>query len=202
MGLEAVCDVVVDAERGTGRVHLDSDALIVRGELRVRVPFSQITALSSEKGWLDVRFGDRRARLFLGPRAEFWATKIRSPRGLMDKLGVKPGSKVSLVGIPDSSLVKEFRAHADSVSIGRVRKGAELVFFGVENPQDLNRLKELRSRLAPTGSLWVFWRKGGKTLREDDIRAVLPRAGLVDVKVASISAALSGLKLMIPRSLR
>ncbi|HWX24935.1 MAG TPA: hypothetical protein VN083_07840 [Vicinamibacteria bacterium] len=202
MGLEADCRIDVDRERGEGRAHLEGDALVVRGGLRLRIPFSDVTAVSAEDGCLVVRFAGRRASFFLGPRAAIWAEKIRSPKGLMDKLGVRPESHVSLLGPFEPALLKEFKGRARAVSLGRVSKKAGLVFVVMTKRGDLGRLAGLRARLAPDGAIWVFWPKGQKGFREDDIRAALPQAGLVDVKVVSVSPLLSGLKIVIPRAQR
>jgi len=79
-----------------------------------------------------------------------------------------------------------------------VRKGAAVVLFGVRRVAQLSRLAALRAAIAPDGAIWVVWPKGRKELREDDVRAAAKRSGLVDVKVASVSDTLSGLKLVIP----
>jgi hypothetical protein len=115
---------------------------------------------------------------------------------------VKPESRVCLVGLSEPALLKEFRGRARLVSLGRVSSGAALVFVLMTKRGDLTRLAALRARLAPSGALWVFWPKGQKGFREDDIRAALPAAGLVDVKVVSVSPVLSGLKTVIPRAQR
>ena len=63
---------------------------------------------------------------------------------------------------------------------------------------DLVRLGPLRDAIVRNGAIWVVWPKGGKELREDDVRAFGAKVGLVDVKVVSFSDSLSGLKMVIP----
>jgi hypothetical protein len=201
MGLEAESDVILGSAKARCRLHLDSDALVMRGGHRLKIPFSEVKSIEVRAGVLDLRFSGRRARLCLGPAAEAWAQKIRSPRGLMDKLGVKPTSTVVLLGISDPSLLAEFKGRAKSVK-RRASPGAELVFCQIAAKAHLDRLKGLRGLLAPQGALWMFWPKGKEALREDDIRAALPPVGLVDVKVVNVSPVLSGLKLVIPLALR
>jgi hypothetical protein len=202
MGLEADCEIALDRERGRGRAHLAGNVLTVRGELRFQIPFSKVSAVSAQEGWLDVRFAGRRAQFFLGSAAKRWAEKIRSPKGLMDKLGVTSETRAYLIGISDEGLLREFQDRAKSVSREPTKRGAALVFFEISKRQDLSRLPHLREKLASNGALWVFWPKGQKALREDDIRAFLPGVGLVDVKVVSVSTVLSGLKTVIPLALR
>ena len=128
--------------------------------------------------------------------------RIRYPRPLMDKLGVKPGMIVSVVGLDEPWLVEELQVRGAQVSAGRVRKRSALVFAGMTKPADLARLPALRQTIEPDGAVWVIWPKGQKTFREDDVRAAGPGAQLVDVKVVSVSDKLSGLKMVVPVALR
>jgi hypothetical protein len=128
--------------------------------------------------------------------------KARYPRPLMDKLGVKPGMRVSVVGLDEPWLVEEIEARGAEVSAGAARKGSALVFAGMRNTADLARLPALRAAVEPDGAVWVIWPKGRKELREDDVRAAGPTARLVDVKVVSVSDTLSGLKMVVPVALR
>jgi hypothetical protein len=88
------------------------------------------------------------------------------------------------------------------VSDGRTRKDSDLVFVAMRDRRGLDRLASLRRSIRPSGAIWVLWPKGKKELREDDVRARAVAEGLVDVKVVSFSAELSGLKLVIPVSRR
>ena len=67
-------------------------------------------------------------------------------------------------------------------------------------------LPALREKLAPAGMIWVSWPKRASgvptTLTEDVIRALALARGLVDVKVCAVDAVWSGLKLVIPKTLR
>jgi hypothetical protein len=128
--------------------------------------------------------------------------KTRYPRPLMDKLGVKPGMRVSVVGLDQPWLVKELEQRGAEVSVGRARKGSALVLAGMTQPADLARLPALREAIEPDGAVWVIWPKGRKAFREDDVRAAGPGARLVDVKVVSVSETLSGLKMVVPVALR
>jgi len=126
---------------------------------------------------------------------------VPSTRPLLDKLGVKPGLKVSVLGLDDRSFLQQLQDRSVDVS-SRPRKDSDLIFFYVDDRRDLPRLTELRRSLKPAGALWVVWPKGRRELREDDIRAFGPDVGLVDVKVVAFSEALSALKMVIPVALR
>jgi len=122
---------------------------------------------------------------------------VPSTRPLLDKLGVKPGLKVSVLGLDEPSFLQRLQDRSVDVST-RVRKGSDLIFFYMDDRANLPRLTELRRSLQPAGAIWLLWPKGRREFREDDIRAYGPEAGLVDVKVVAFSAALSGLKMVIP----
>lgn len=129
---------------------------------------------------------------------EKWPQRMRAPRALMDKLGVKPDSRVSAIGVADDAILKDLRQRTPNVTEGRMAKGSDLVLVAMKAKTDLARLARLRAVIRENGAIWVFWPKGRKELREDDVRAAALSMELVDVKVASVSDSLSGLKLVIP----
>jgi len=198
MGLEARCRVRFGNRESEGDARLESTDLLFRGGFRLRIPFDQIGSAEARGRRLEVHFSGGVAVFELGGQAAKWALKIRYPRGLLDKLGVKPGGRVSVLGIDDGDFLGQLAARSADVS-RRTRKASDLVFWAPRSREELApRLKSLRSSLKPGGGIWVIWPKGRKELREDDVRAVGPQVGLVDVKVVSFSDALSGLKMVIP----
>jgi hypothetical protein len=126
---------------------------------------------------------------------------IPSTRPLLDKLGVKAGMKVSVVGLDDPAFLRQLQDRSVDVST-RPRKGSDLIFLYLEDGKDLPRLGILRPYLQPAGAIWALWRKGRKTFREDDVRSFGPDVGFVDVKVVAFSPTLSALKMVIPVALR
>lgn len=132
----------------------------------------------------------------MGPKAS--ALEARYPRPLLDKLGVKPGARVALVGLREEDLPESPRSRTDDLSLGRAKAGSDLVLAGFESRDEIGRLAALRERIKPDGAIWAIWPKGRKELREDDFRVAGPGLGLVDVKVVAVSERLSGLKLVIP----
>jgi len=126
---------------------------------------------------------------------------IPSTRPLLDKLGLKPGQKVSIIGLDDRSFVEQLQDRSIDVS-PRPRTSSDFIFFYLDDRRDLPHLARLRGYLKPAGAIWVLWPKGRKEFREDDIRAFGPEAGLVDVKVVAFSQTLSAIKMVIPVSLR
>jgi len=198
VGLEAECYVRLGRRTSSGRARLEEKALLFRGEFRLRIPFSDVKSLEVRRGTMRVGFSGGQAAFDLGPDAEKWADKIRHPRGLLDKLGVKAGMRVSLLGVDDEEFKKQLRARTPDVVEGRAGGDSDLVFVKMTAAGDVAKLKALRRAIKPGGAVWVVWPKGQKAFREDDARRAGPDAGLVDVKVASFSDALSALKMVIP----
>lgn len=198
MGLEATCTASVGSRSSEGTAHLDSTELRFAGAFTLRIPFSAITQVDARSGALRVTHAEGVASFALGPAAEKWALKIRYPRGRLDKLGVKPESLVSIVGVDDAAFREEVEARTSTVFVGKVRKHSTLIVFGVTAIASLAKLATFKNAMAQDGAIWVVWPKGQKALREDDVRAAARGIGLVDVKVMSFSDTLSGLKLVIP----
>lgn len=197
MGQEAQCTAVFEGRTSQGRAHLGSEELTFTGDFRLAIPFQEVKAVEAKRGRLSVRFGKEEASFELGPLAEKWALKIRYPRGLMDKLGVKPDSRVAALGVPEESFSAELSERCRDVS-SRLRDELDILFFYAGRREDLPRLEKLQGSIKKNGMIWVFWPKGQKQIGRDDVFAVSKAVHLVDVKICSVSAALSGLKLMIP----
>lgn len=123
-------------------------------------------------------------------------------RSRTEKLGVKPGSRVALIGLKDPSFMDELKAAGARVA-SRLGAGPhDIVIARLGALSDLPSLIDAKERIVRNGMIWAVWPKGRKEFREDDIRHFGPGAGLVDVKVMSFSDELSGLKLVIPLAQR
>jgi hypothetical protein len=182
-----------DGRTSHGKAHLEAADIVFRGGFSLRIPFAEIRCAEARRGTLEVAFAKGKAVFVLGARAEKWALKIRYPRGLLDKLGVKPGSRVSVLGLDDPDFRDQLATRTSDVS-ERARRESDLVFWATRSKGELRaRLEALRRSMKPNGAIWVIWPKGQKALREDDVREVGPRVGLVDVKVVSFSDTLSAL---------
>jgi hypothetical protein len=201
MGAEARCEVRWGRQHSEGKALLESNELRFSGTFRLVIPFREITKLAVKDGELAVTFTGGTARFALGAAAPKWADKIRNPKTLLDKLGVKPGQNVVAIRIGDESFLSDLAKVVEHVG-RRPGHDADLIFFGLETKEELARLLALREALAPAGAIWAVWTKGRPELKEDHIRAAAIKAGLVDVKVAAFSPTLSALKLVIPKARR
>jgi hypothetical protein len=157
------------------------------------IPYKSIQSLEAAEGVLQVTWPGGTAALTLGRYAEKWAHKIRNPRTLADKLDVKAGLRVSLIGVAN---VLDGRTH--DITEGKAAKESDLIFFGVEAVKDLARVGRLIGSIKRNGAVWIVYPKGVKAITEHDVRGAGLAAGLVDVKVARFSQTHTALKFVIP----
>jgi hypothetical protein len=117
------------------------------------------------------------------PNADLYST-----RPLLDKLGVRPGSKVAIVNLDDGAFITLVRERTSDIVTGKPRSKVDLVFMGADSATDLRRLDEAKKWIEPNGAIWVVRRKGpGSPLRDTDLIDAGLAAGLVDNKIASFS---------------
>src|SRR5215471_8869333 len=100
-GTRSSVSLKVGSQRSAGKALLETDTLLFRGDFRLSIPFGEIRSVTSGDGELKVAYAGGLATFELGSCAEKWAKKILNPKSLVDKLGVKPGSSVSVVGLRD-----------------------------------------------------------------------------------------------------
>jgi hypothetical protein len=117
-------------------------------------------------------------------------------RPLLDKLGVKPGHRVAVLGLDDPPFVDLLRTRSGDVFVGRRRVGLDQLFVRFDRREDLRRLGAHKDFIEKDGAVWALWPKGSKAINENDVRDMALEVGLVDVKVVSFSPELSALKLI------
>ena len=201
MGREARCRVRFNDEVGEGTVRLETEELVFRGPFRLRIRFSETVSVEAVDGRLQVSFPEGTAAFELGPaEAERWAERILHPPTLMDKLGVKPGARVVVLGVDDESFWADLRRRTDDVATGG--GPADVVIWAVDDAAGLAALSQMEDWIQPDGAIWAVWRKARPELSENHVREAALVAGLVDVKVARFSESHSALKLVVPKACR
>ncbi len=200
MGDEARCTATVDGETSEGKALLETDELLFRGGFRLAIPLREIHLAEATDGTLEVAWADERASFELGPKAARWAERIRNPPTLLDKLGVKPEHRVSLVGLEDEDDVRALLRERGVAYEEEPLPESDVILFGAASVTDLDRLPALRRMLRPTGAVWVVAPKGGREPREAQVLEAGRAAGLVDVKVARWSATHTAHKFALPKA--
>jgi hypothetical protein len=202
MGQEAVCSVTVGRRRVEGKALLETSEIIFRSpDLRLKIPFASIEKLDATNGTLRVTHAHGAATFTLGPAASKWADKIRNPKSLLDKLGVKPEHKIVVLGVRDAEFLDDLRARVPKI-LARAGRNADVIIFGAESLDELSRLAALRGAINPDGMIWTVTPKGKTGIKDTDVMAAGKSAGLVDVKVAAFSATHTASKFVIPKAQR
>jgi Protein of unknown function (DUF3052) len=126
-----------------------------------------------------------------------------SHRSTVQKLGIKPDLRVEVAGDVGSGLRRDVK---DALGRGLVKSGElDLAIVSVDGLEDAERvLDEYRPRLRDTGCLWIVTRKRGHESYINQMLLVPPakQRGLIDNKTCSIDDERSGIRFVVPRSLR
>jgi hypothetical protein len=198
MGQEIECRMRYQERSSAGKAYLETDHLLFRGEERLKVLFKEIRAAAAEAGVLRLEFSGGTAEFELGAAAAKWADKILNPPSRLHKLGVKAGMAVRMVGTFDEDFLTELKDCRVEEAAGR----ADLIFLAAEGKHKLLQIPKLAATLKPDGALWVLYPKGVTAIRETEVIAAGRSCSLKDSKVASFSLSHTGLKFVIPLSLR
>ena len=196
MGSESVCRVELDGTVADAKALLESEELIVRSPFRVKVAFREFTLVDADETVLVLKWPGHSLRIEIGREAQKWADKIRNPKSVVDKIGIKSGQHVAVVGPVDKTFVAELKRKNAEVSIA-LRAKYDLIFLAVDRTSVLERLPELHKFLVNDGAIWVI-RPGSEAISERDVMTAAKGAGLVDVKVVRFSETHTAEKLVIP----
>lgn len=127
---------------------------------------------------------------------------------LLDKLGVRPGMRVAILGDLDADpeageFRREVADRTSDVSDGSVAPETDVVILLADSTEELEVLGDIRDRIRPAGAIWVVSQKGkAATLRDVEVMAAAREHRLIDNKVVAFSAARTALRLVIPVALR
>ena len=194
MGQEAKCIARYKGQGGPGTALLESDGIHYRGAFRLFIPAADLKSAKVENGLLETTVGGEVAQLELGSVASDWLHRILNPKSLLDKLGIKPGLEISVVGEFESAFKTQLALAGAKVTPGKLRPLSDIVFFAAENKADLISLSKIAGALKPRSALWIIYPKGVQAIRESDVSAAAKATGLVANKVVSFSPSHTGLR--------
>jgi hypothetical protein len=202
MGQELHCTVRFGKQVSAGKALLETSEILFRGDFRLKIPFAGIKSIKAMDGELQVQTADGLAVFELGKAAEKWCEKILHPKTRMEKLGVKAGAKVSVIGKFDfdEEFVAELKALKSSSGKEKARDEGEWIFLAVSARDELAQVRKIAKGMKDAASLWIVYPKGQKTITENDVLAAGRKAALKDVKVCGFSTTHTALKFVIPLS--
>jgi hypothetical protein len=196
MGKEAVAEACwPDGRRERGRLQYEPPKLIFRGAQRRVFQGEALADVRAEESELVLTDG---ARFRLPTPAASWVDAILHPKGRLDKLGVKAGQRLAVLGLEDP----EFRAELAARGVTPNGEGdLDLLFYGADSAQELARVADLVPRLAPRGALWIVSLKGKQLrVKDTEVMAAAKACGLVDTKVCAFSETHTALRFVRRRS--
>ncbi len=188
MGSELKCTVRFGKEASEGKALLETSEVLFRGEFRLKIPFASIKSAKAVDGELHLQTVNGLAVFEIGPAAEKWREKILHPKMRIEKIGVKPGAKVSLLGSFEADFLDELKSVASSVGKEKVAADSDAIFFVADSLKELSSVAKIAKSLKGAAALWIVYPKGQKTITENDVIAAGRKAGLKDVKVVGFSA--------------
>lgn len=124
---------------------------------------------------------------------------------LIKKLGIKPTDKLRLIKVPEEYM--QWLGEDVSKQFCKEREAADFIHLFAKNKAVFEKeMMKILPQLKPTVSIWVSWYKKSSGIATDitetDIRNFALAHQLIDIKVCAVSEQWSGLKLVIPVSLR
>jgi hypothetical protein len=206
MGREAMAKVRWGGKEAHGKALLEAEQVVFRApEFRLTINLADVTGAAAEHGTMTLRWtaaGKAQEATFgLGDDAAPWAERIRTPKPLIDKLGIKPGARVVVLGVRDEDLLADIHERTQDVAT-RATSGADVILFLAETRKRLDKLPDLARAIKPDGAVWVVHPKGREDLKDVDVIAAGKAAGLVDNKSCRVSATHSALRLVVPLAQR
>jgi hypothetical protein len=173
---------------------LEPPELILRGGMRRRLPFAQIEQIVADGDTLRFVVQGESFGLDLGSQLALqWAEALRTPPPtLQKKLGISKDVVVRVLGIVDDEALHSAIAAAEAVA----GDGAHLIVARVNSRDELTAaLRTAEKSLALGVPIWFVYPKGrGHAISEKDVRSMALATGIVDTKVAAVSAGLTGMR--------
>jgi len=204
MGKEVTGAVRAGKQRQEGRILLETSELIFRGaDYRLRLAFAEMREVQAANGELRVQTKDGALTFEVGTAAEKWREKILHPKTRLQKLGLKPGIPVRLVGGDfDADFMNELKAGNAAVSNASNSTSPQDTFLAIDGKSSLAAVAKHAKKMKGAEALWVVYPKGKKEVTENDVLSAGRKSGLKDVKVVGFSAIHTALKFVLPLAKR
>ena len=199
MGNEATCKVRFGKQESEGKALLETNEVLFRGDFRLKIPFSNVKSAKTVDGELRLQTPEGLASFHLGAATSGkWLEKILHPKSRIEKLGIKAGAKVSLIGEFETEFLREVSGLTKSVAKGKAASESEHTFFAAGSKETFSALSKIAKAISGAAALWIVYPKGQKHITENDVLGAGRKLGLKDVKVVGFSATHTALKFVIP----
>ena len=184
MGREAEGQAVWRGASGAVKAYLESDGIILRGEVRGKLPRAGLMGWRVDGEDLCLRSEGEPLVLTLGAReAAAWVKALEKPvPSLAAKLGVSSVARAWVIGGPAPEEIAVAVAGADAGG----PEGAALIVAVLSGPGDLEAA--LAAGQAQGLRVWCVHGKGkGAAVGDATVRAAFRGAGWMDIKTSAVS---------------
>lgn len=184
MGREAEGHAVWRGLSGAVKALLESDAIILRGEIRARLRRGSLMDWRVEGDDLCLRADGEALVLTLGAKeAAAWVKALDKPvPSLAAKLGVSAGAKAWVIGGPAPEEIAAAVAGAEA----RVPEDASIIIAVLTGPDDLQAA--LAAGQKHGLRVWCVYGKGkASAVGDASVRAAFRAAGWMDIKSSAVS---------------
>lgn len=199
MGRESECECELNGTSRRVKALIEPPDLILRGEIRRRLPFVELKQIRADGEKLCFTSGSETYALRLGNEiVQKWIKALTTPPPtLAKKLGISADSVVRMIGAVDDDALQAALSSAKEVA----GKNPDLILARVNTPEELaHALSATAKQLAARVPIWFIYPKGrGHALNENDVRSTALAAGIVDTKVSAVSPVLTGLRFVLRR---
>ncbi len=181
MGREAEAQIEFAGQNGFGKILLEANELILRGEIRARIARKTITGFTTEGDDLVVVTAEGALRVNLGAKqAALWQQALaKPPPSLGTKLGISSLTPARVIGrVTDPALIAVLHGVTTTDSMLILAEVSDQTCFD-------NVLEVLQNLSAPT--FWGVTAKGKSAFPEANLRSQMRAAGFIDSKSCAIS---------------
>jgi hypothetical protein len=203
MGSAVKSRVRFGKQESDGKALLETSEIIFRGDFRLKIPFATIQTVKVMGDDLELGTAEGAAVFELGAAtAAKWREKILHPKTRIEKLGIKPGTKVWLIGFEnqDDEFEKEIQSTKAVVTPTNQAppKDCDSIFLRIDTNKQLTLIAKIARGMLGAVVLWIIYPKGKQHITEGDVLSAGRKAGLTDIKVVGFSATHTALKFVIP----
>src|SRR5580698_5803551 len=129
MGTEIIGEAAYRGASHRIKLHLDGKELTLRDGLKLTIPLKDVRNAVATDGELTVAWAKEKIVLKVGDKAARLADKILRPPSLFDKLGIKAGHVVSVVGLDDKTFLRDLKQRTEAVFADAIEPNSDVIVF-------------------------------------------------------------------------
>lgn len=198
MAMEAACRLQVGRQKYEGRVRMEGGYIDFSGATKFRFRLGEIRNPSRAEDAIQFDFHGNAVSIQVGEKAApRWIDYILHPQTQAEKLGVREGDTVRIIGHEDPELLASI-ADKGASAVHSSTATCDVMVLGVERPTDLHAVRHLFDRIRPSGSLWVLLPKSVRTVTKANVVVAARESSLELSKALDYSESFSAFRMNRP----